>query len=136
MKGDRAAEGCSGLPHVPVISIVEDDSSVRSAMQNLVRSLGYEACTFACADDFLRSPHVNDTECVIADVQMPGLSGVELQGLLLSWDRRIPFIFVTAFNDDVVRARAMKAGAICFLSKPVDGKALIDCLDKALQPPK
>jgi FixJ family two-component response regulator len=121
---------------VPVISIVEDDSSVRSALQNLVRSLGYKACTFACADDFLRSPRVNDTECVIADVQMPGLSGVELQSLLLSQDRRIPFIFVTAFNDNVVRARAMKAGAICFLSKPVDGQALIDCLDKALVPPK
>ena len=118
--------------HIPMIAIVEDDASVRNAMQNLVRSLGFIACTFASAEDFLQSPRLNDTACVIADVQMPGMSGVELQSLLVSRGRRTPIIFITAFHDDAIRARAMKAGAICFLNKPVDGETLVECLDKAL----
>jgi CheY-like chemotaxis protein len=91
-------------------------------MQNLVRSLGFIACTFASTEDFLQSPRLNDTACVIADVQMPGMSGIELQSHLLSTDRRTPIIFITAFHDDAIRARAMKAAAVCFLNKPVDGE--------------
>ena len=118
---------------MPEISIIDDDESVRVATQNLVRSLGFIACTFASAEEFLQSSRVNDTSCVIADVQMPGMSGVELHSLLIAQGHRTPIIFITAFHEEHIRARAMKAGAICFLSKPVDGQTLIECLDKAVK---
>jgi FixJ family two-component response regulator len=118
---------------VPEISIIDDDESVRVATQNLVRSLGFIACTFASAEEFLQSSRVNDTSCVIADVQMPGMSGVELHSLLIAQGHCTPIIFITAFHEEHIRARAMKAGAICFLSKPVDGQTLIECLDKAVK---
>jgi FixJ family two-component response regulator len=117
----------------PVISIIGDDGSVRAATCNLVRSLGYVVHTFASAEEFLGSPHLNDTSCVIADVRMPTMSGLELQAHLLAEGYRMPFIFVTAFSIDNVRARALKAGATCFLTKPFAGDALINCLDAALQ---
>ena len=116
-----------------MISIIDDDESVRWATRSLVRSLGFTAQTFASAEDFLQSPRVNDSSCVITDVQMPGLSGVELQSRLLAQGCRIPIIFITAFPDENVEARAMKAGAICFLSKPFDGSTLIKYLDVALK---
>jgi FixJ family two-component response regulator len=116
----------------PVISIVDDDESVRLARDNLLKSLGYIVHTFASAQEFLRSPHSRDTSCVIADVQMPGMSGVELQAILLDRDQRVPFIFITAFPDMAVRTRALKAGAVGFLTKPFDGATLIKCLETAL----
>jgi FixJ family two-component response regulator len=115
-----------------VISIIDDDYSVRSATDNLVRSLGYAVETFASAEEFLHSPHLNDTSCVIADVRMPAMSGLDLQSHLIATGRRFPFIFVTAFSVESDRARALRAGAICFLIKPFDGDALIKCLDVAL----
>ena len=121
------------LSNPPVISIVDDDGSVRAATGNLVRSLGYVVHAFASAEEFLGSPHLNDTSCVIADVQMPAMSGLELQAHLLTEGYRVPFIFITAFSVDSARVRALKAGAICFLAKPFAGDALIDCLDAALQ---
>ena len=96
-------------------------------------SLGYIAHTFASAEEFLRSAHWNDISCVIADVQMPGMSGVELQALLFAQGHRVPFIFITAFPDETVRARVRKSGAICLLTKPFDRQSLIKCLDAALQ---
>ena len=117
----------------PVISVVDDDVSVRVATDNLLSALGYIVHTFASADEFLRSAHFNDTSCVIADVQMPTMSGVELQALLLARGQRLPFIFITAFPDESVRARVQKIGAICLLTKPFDRRALIKCLDTALQ---
>jgi len=116
-----------------VISIVDDDASVRVATDNLLRSLGYTVHTFASAEEFLRSVHFNDTSCVIADVQMPAMSGVELQALVLAQGHRVPFIFITAFPEETIRERAMKAGAICFLTKPFDRVTLIKCLDTALR---
>ncbi|KRQ93548.1 response regulator transcription factor [Bradyrhizobium valentinum] len=116
-----------------VVSIIDDDSSVRVATDNLVRSLGYSVHTFASAEEFLASPYLNDTSCVIADVQMPTMSGLDLQASLLAQGYRVPFIFITAFAVDDARARALKAGAICFLAKPFAGEALIDCLEIALQ---
>ena len=98
----------------PVISVVDDDASVRIATDNLLRSLGYIVHTSASAEEFLQSAHFNDTLCVIADVQMPGMSGVELQARLLTQGHRVPFIFITAFPEETIRARALKAGAICF----------------------
>jgi len=120
------------LPKVPVISIVDDDEPVREATKGLVRSLGYTAVTFSTAEEFLKSDRVNDTSCLIADVQMPGLSGLELQSRLTDAGYCMPIIFVTAFPEDRIRARAMKAGAFGFLSKPFSDESLIDCLDRAL----
>ena len=119
----------------PVISIVDDDESVRLATDNLLKSLGYIVHTFASAKEFLRSPHTRDTSCVIADVQMPGMSGVELQAILLDRGQRVPFIFITAFPDAAVRARVLKAGAVGFLTKPFDRLTLIKCLATALEGP-
>jgi FixJ family two-component response regulator len=120
------------LGDVPVISIIDDDASVRVATNRLVRSLGYVAHTFASGDEFLRSPQLTITSCVIADIHMPGMSGIELQSRLLAQGHRLPIIFITAFPDESIRARAMDAGAICFLSKPFDGATLIKYLDVAL----
>lgn len=128
--GAREVE--DALPKPRVISIIDDDASVRTATNNLVRSHGYSAYTFASAEDFLQSAHLNDTSCVIADVQMPAMDGVELLILLRAQGHGVPFIFITAFPEESVRARALKAGAICFLAKPFDGSTLINCLDTAL----
>jgi FixJ family two-component response regulator len=115
-----------------VIAIIDDDESVRVATDNLLRSLGYVVHTFASAEEFLRSPRFNDTSCVIADVKMPTMSGVDLQARLLTDGYSVPFIFITAFPEEALRERAMKAGAICFLTKPFDKPSLIKCLDIAL----
>jgi len=116
-----------------VISIIDDDESVRAATNRLVRSLGFIALTFASADEFLRSPRLHDTSCVIADVQMPGMSGIELQSILIATGKNMPIIFITAFPDEGIRARALKAGAIGFLRKPFEGSTLIQCIDDALR---
>ena len=128
--GAREVE--AALPKRAVISIIDDDASVRIATNNLVRSHGYRAHTFASAEDFLQSSHLNDTSCVIADVQMPIMNGVELLTLLRAQGHGMPFIFITAFPEESVRTRALKAGAICFLAKPFDGPTLMNCLDTAL----
>ena len=101
-----------------LIAIVDDDEPVRDATKRLVRSLGYHASTFASADEFLKSKQVHDTSCLITDVQMPGLSGIDLQEHLVARGHCIPIIFMTGYPNDSVRARAMKAGAVCFLNKP------------------
>nr|WP_312011905.1 response regulator [Bradyrhizobium sp. AUGA SZCCT0182] len=112
---------------------MDDDESIRAATYNLVRSLGYLVHAFASAEEFLGSPHLNDTSCVITDVQMPAMSGLDLQAHLLAEGRRLPFIFITALRIDGARARAMKAGAFCVLAKPFAGETLINCLDAALR---
>ena len=121
------------MPQVPVISIVDDDESVREATKGLVRSLGYGAATFASAEEFLGSERVLDTSCLITDVQMPGLSGVELQSRLLADGHRMPIIFITAYPEERIRARAVEAGASGFFSKPFDEESLIGCLDRAVK---
>jgi FixJ family two-component response regulator len=118
---------------VAVISIIDDDASVRVATYRLVRSLGYIAHTFASADEFLRSSQLNDTSCVIADVQMPGMSGIELHNFLQTQGHKLPIIFITAFPEASVRAQALEAGAACFLSKPFDAQILIKHLDAAVK---
>jgi FixJ family two-component response regulator len=121
------------LQNTMVISIVDDDESVRTATKSLIRSLGFVAHTFASAEELLRSPHLDETACVISDVQMPGMSGVELQSRLAAEGRHTPVILITAFPNESVEQRALKAGAICFLHKPFDGQALIKCLGDALR---
>ena len=120
------------MQKVPVVSIIDDDESVRTATQCLVRSLGLKTRTFASAEEFLLSPYVTETSCVIADVQMAKMSGLELQSRLRACGNDLPMIFITAFPDERLKARALEDGAVGFLSKPFDGRVLIDCLSKAL----
>lgn len=116
----------------PVITIIDDDESVRIATESLIRSLGFAARTFASAEDFLRSPSLGRTDCVITDVQMPGMSGMELQSALRERGDRTPLIFITAFPEERIRRQVQAAGAFGFLAKPFDGNAMIACLDRAL----
>jgi FixJ family two-component response regulator len=120
------------LHKVPVISIVDDDESVREATQSLVRSLGFRAVTFRSAKEFLESPHLMATACLITDVQMPGLSGADLQDRLIAEGLRMPMIFVTAFLDEVLQTRVLKRGAFGYLPKPFNEDRFIECLDAAL----
>jgi FixJ family two-component response regulator len=115
-----------------MISIVDDDESVREATKRFLRSFGYRAAAFASAEDFLQSDQLDVTSCVISDVQMPGLSGVELQSRLIAQGSQMPMIFVTACTEENTRARALKAGAIGFLTKPFNAKRLIEYLQAAL----
>jgi FixJ family two-component response regulator len=121
------------LTTMPVISIIDDDASVRLATNNLVRSVGYITHTFASAKEFLLSTDLNDTCCIIVDVQMPEMTGIELQSLLRSRGSCVPFIFITAFPEERIRAQALKAGATCFLTKPFAGTTLIKYLEAALE---
>jgi FixJ family two-component response regulator len=116
-----------------VISVIDDDASVRVATNNLLMSRGYVVHTFASAEEFLGSAHLDETSCVIADVQMAAMSGLDLLASLRARGYQAPFIFITAFPDEGVRARAIKAGAICFLAKPFAAPSLIKCLDAALR---
>jgi FixJ family two-component response regulator len=120
------------VPTPSIISVIDDDASVRAAIENFLRSLGHVVHIFASAEEFLRSAHFNDTSCVIADVQMPGMSGAELQAVMLAQGRPVPFIFVSGFPDETVRGRVLKAGAIGFLTKPFDTLTLTRCLGTAL----
>ena len=116
----------------PVISIVDDDASVRAATNNLLSSRGYVVYTFASAGDFLQSDRLQDSSCVIADVQMPAMSGLDLLAHIRTQGNETPFIFITAFPDASVRARALNAGAIGFLAKPFAGPDLIKCIETAV----
>jgi FixJ family two-component response regulator len=121
------------LKKIPVISIVDDDESVRTATESLMRSIGYTAHTFVSAEEYLQSPQMDETSCLISDVQMPDMTGIELQSHLLDRGYRTPIIFITAFPDEKVEARAMKAGAVCFLNKPFDGQTLLKRLAEVLE---
>jgi FixJ family two-component response regulator len=116
----------------PLISIVDDDESIREATRGLVRSLGYQAAVFSSAEEFLQSDSVERTSCLITDVQMPGLSGIDLQRSLIERGNQMPTIFITAFPGDPSRALAMKAGAVGYLGKPFSEESLVQCLDSAL----
>jgi len=116
-----------------LIAIVDDDNAVRVALVSLVRSLGYTVTAFSSAEAFLKYERINDTSCVVTDVQMPGLSGVDLQDRLIALGHRIPIIFLTGHPNGNVRMRAMKAGALAFLSKPCNGDHLLGYLEQASQ---
>jgi len=115
-----------------LVSIVDDDESLRAALVGLVRSLGYRAEGFAAAEDFLASELRRETACVVADVQLPGLSGIELTARMRAEQAEAPVIVITARADSVVLERASAAGALCVLRKPFAADALIDCLERAL----
>jgi FixJ family two-component response regulator len=116
----------------PVIAIVDDDASVREAMVGLMRALGFIAEAFPCAEDFLKSDGPQHTSCLIADVRMPGMSGLELHRRLVASGKPIPTVLITAHSDDGVRARALKAGIIGYLTKPFREDDLLGCIRSAL----
>lgn len=116
----------------PLISVVDDDESIRKALRRLFISLGFDVEVFASAEDFLSSTHVLDSSCLILDQRMPGMSGLELQSVLISFNRNIPVIFLTAHNDELSRAQALKAGAISFLCKPFTEESLIRDVNLAI----
>jgi FixJ family two-component response regulator len=124
------------MQKAPLISVVEDDQFFRESMRRLMRSQNYTVEVFSSAADFLASPHLTETACLIADVQMPAMTGIELYKRLIDAGRSIPTILVTAYPNDVDRARALKDGVVCYLRKPVDDAHLIRCLRSALEPPK
>jgi FixJ family two-component response regulator len=120
------------LRRLPLISVIDDDASFRAATDSLLRARGYTVHSFSSAPEFLRSPHLDDTSCVITDVQMPDINGLELQTLLRNRGRTVPIIFVTAFPDESARVRALQEGAVAFLSKTSDAATLIGCVEAAL----
>src|SRR5579862_8123563 len=127
--GDHDTGGAakdSGLPcH---ISIVDDDASIREALKGLMRSFRIYADAYGSAEEFLASERINDTACLILDVYLPGMNGFELQNRLKAEGRSIPIIFITAHSDEVSRQRALKGGAIDFLSKPVRREVLLKAI--------
>ena len=121
------------MPKASLVSVVEDDQYFRESMRRLMRSLGYNVEAFPSAADFLASPRLIETTCLIADVHMPAMTGVELHRHLIKVGYAIPTILVTAYPDDVDRARALNNGVVCYLRKPVDQQHLIRCLRVALK---
>ncbi len=115
-----------------IISIVDDDASNREAVSTLLRSAGFTVETFGSAEDFLASGHLHQTRCLILDLRMPGMNGLELQQLLAAAKYQVPIIFITAQNDEAVRTRALQAGAIGFLPKPFREEALLVAVRVAL----
>jgi FixJ family two-component response regulator len=120
------------VTEIPLISIVDDDESVREAIESLMKSVGYIAKVFSSAGDFLRSGQLDDTGCLILDVQMPGMTGLELQDHLVASKSRIPIIFISAHSDAEARARALGAGAVGFLQKPFSEDALLNAINSSL----
>jgi FixJ family two-component response regulator len=118
-----------------IVSIIDDDESVRSSIEDLMSALGIVARTFESAEEFLNSPDRDRTACLITDLQMPGTSGQDLQSRLLAKGRAPPMIFITAFPERNVRERVMAKGAFAFLEKPVDCKMLIGFVQKAMAAP-
>ncbi|MGQ0684013.1 response regulator transcription factor [Bradyrhizobium sp.] len=116
----------------PVISIIDDDASIRGAVERLLTSMGFAVRAYPSAIEFLGSPRLKDTLCIVADVEMPGMSGLELQDHLVANGFNIPVIFITAFPEERIRERAMKRGAVCFLSKPFDETQLLECVQRTL----
>jgi FixJ family two-component response regulator len=131
----RSAAGAQGkvVPNAPIIAIIDDDESVRLATKSLVMSLGLVGKTFQSAEEFLASNSLAEARCLVADVQLSGMSGIELQHSLISRGCRTPIIFITAFANESLRMKALSAGAAGFLVKPFDGNALVECLETALR---
>jgi FixJ family two-component response regulator len=117
----------------PLISIVDDDDSLRNSLNNLIRSVGFAVQGFSSAEAFLNSNHLHDTACLILDVRMPGMSGLDLQRQLMAADCQIPIVFITSHGDDDARSRALAAGAVEFLYKPFREEALLNAIHTALE---
>jgi FixJ family two-component response regulator len=116
-----------------MISIIDDNDSVRESLQRLMRSVGFAVNVFASAEEFLNSDRLRNTNCLILDVRLPGMNGLELQRHLTTTHSEIPIIFITSHEDDEVRARALNAGAVDYLLKPFNDEDLLDAIDAALK---
>ena len=123
------------MSHTQMVSIVDDDPHAREGIKELVESLGYNARAFVSAQDFLQSGAVAKTSCLITDLQMPGLNGLELQERLQAQGYQTPVILITAYPNENHRRRALSAGAIGFLSKPFEERSLLECLTIAMKRP-
>ncbi len=130
--GLSTQKGVARVSKAQIVSIVDDDASIRVALESLVRSLGFVAFVFESAEDFLRSPRVDDSACLITDVQMRGMSGLDLQDRLIAQGSRIPIIFITAFHEQTIRSRAEAGGALVCLEKPFRGRTMIELVRQAL----
>ena len=120
-----------GFSHV--IAIVDDDDLMRGAVQGLLKEAGFSARTFASGEEFLSSGYMRDAECLITDIRMPGMSGIDLQARLNADEVKIPIIFITAHGDARLRMQAMRAGAVEFLAKPFDEEVLLESVRAALE---
>jgi FixJ family two-component response regulator len=116
-----------------IVMIVDDDESIRRAARRLIKSYGFPVETFASAEDFLSSGRLHETACLVLDVQMPGLNGLELQSRLITDGHQVPIIFITAFDDENARAQALKAGALGYLVKPFEEADLLTAINVALR---
>jgi FixJ family two-component response regulator len=116
-----------------MVAIVDDDELMRSALQGMMKSVGLPSKVFASAEDFLKSGQQHETACLIADIRMPGMSGLELQAQLNAEHCRIPTIFITAHGDTKMRMQALRAGAVEFLAKPFDDEVLLESVRAALE---
>jgi len=123
----------AGVLAETLIAVIDDDAAVREAVAGLIESLGFTVQAFASALDFLAWPNVRDTSCLIVDVQMPRMTGIELHRRLVESGHAIPTILITAFPDESVRARALADGVICYLTKPCNDDELLGCVSSALQ---
>lgn len=121
---------------VSLISVVDDDESVRESLEGLLKSVGFRVEAFALATDFLNSQALEATDCLILDVRMPGMSGPELQRKLIASQHSIPIVFITAHGDDAVRARVLEEGAVDCLLKPFNDDALLNAVNAALGEPR
>ena len=121
------------MPKAPMISIVEDDELLRDSMRRLARARGYTVEAFPSAAEFLGSRHLNETSCLIADIHMPAMTGLELYARLIELGHKIPTILVTAYPDEAARARALKDGVVCYLPKPFQKDDLLGCVRKAVE---
>jgi FixJ family two-component response regulator len=120
----------------PIVAIVDDDKAVGNAIEVLMRSIGLAAQAFLSGEEFLRSPELSRTGCLVVDFDMPRMNGLELHSTLTRLGKEIPTVLITAYPSDDIRARAIQAGIICYLPKPFDESDLLDCIRTALDRPK
>ena len=130
-QGSRPAD-CAVQPKIPFIFVVDDDASMRESIRRLIRVIGFRAQAFSSGHELLRSDGIADADCIISDVNMPAMNGLDLLSELSSRGYRIPTILITAYPDDDTRARALGAGVMCYLTKPFNNDDLISCLRSAV----
>ena len=123
------------VPANPIVSVVDDDASLRAALKGLLRSVGLRVQVFASAEEFLASGRIADTACLVLDVRMPGLSGLELQAQLIVSGHAIPIIFISAHGEEDTRRQAIEAGALDFLQKPFSDDALLNAIARVIDLP-
>src|ERR1700755_219605 len=128
----RGYRSCQVPNARPIVAIVDDDDAVGNAIQVLMRSVGLIAKAFSSGEEFLRSPQLNRTGCLVVDFDMPNMSGLDLHNNLSLLGKKIPTVLITAYPSDYIRARALQAGIICYLPKPFDESELLNCIQAAL----